>query len=185
MRALPAQPFAQRLTPLPSHSLHMTLFGGANDEERVGSGWPAGLPRDMAIEDCTRILGERLAGFATRLHLPIRMIVDPAQGMASDDRLTLYLQPIDAAENARIRELRDRLSALLGIRNIHHQQYRFHITLGYRFRPMAPVEADAFRAFRTQWHQRVAVRCPEIRLGPLEYCSFADMFHFDQQLILR
>jgi hypothetical protein len=35
---------------------------------------------------------------------------------------------------------------------------------------------------------KVVVRskpCPEIRLGALEFCDFADMFHFDQRLILR
>jgi hypothetical protein len=184
-RALPSEPFARRFTALPSHSLHMTVFGGANDLERNGPGWPSGLPRDMPIEECTRILGERLAGFATRLHLPIRMVVDPGEGQAGDDRLTLYLLPADASENARLRELRDRLSALLGIRQPNHDSYRFHITLAYRVQPLGAPETHAFRAFRTHWHGQVASRCPELRLGPLEYCAFTDMFHFDQRLILR
>ncbi len=85
----------------------------------------------------------------------------------------------------RLRELRNRLSALLGIRQANHDSYRFHVTLAYRVQPLNPGQAQAFRAFRTRWHSEVARRCPEIRLGPLEFCAFDDMFHFDQRLILR
>lgn len=183
-RVLPVQAFAARFVPLPSHSLHMTVFGGANDQDRVGANWPAGVPRTLSIEQCTRLLTERLAHFDSELTMPITMAVDPMEGMAGDERLTIYLRPSDDGQKARLADVRNRLSALLGIRNASHDSYQFHITLAYRTQPMSQDEAQAFKGFRTQWHRTMAQRCPEIRLGPLEFCAFADMFHFDRRLFL-
>lgn len=184
-RALPGHAFAARLTMLPPSSYHMTVFGGANDQQRGGSAWPGDLPLDLPIEECTQVFMERLAGFASGLALPIRMQVDATPPPADDQTIKIRLAPINAAENARLRSLRDRLADLLGVRSADHDSYGFHITLGYVVQSLGPAEAQALRSFERAWSARLQQRCPEIRLGPLEFCSFADMFHFDQRLILR
>ncbi len=113
------------------------------------------------------------------------MRINTAERARHGRTLQVRLMPIDAAEENRLRALRDRLADLLALRMNGHETYEFHTTLAYRVAPMTEAEERDFAAFRTSAHQTLADRCPEIRLGPLEFCAFDDMFHFDQRLILR
>jgi hypothetical protein len=48
-------------------SYHMTIFPGANDQDRSVSGWPSYVPMDAPIEICNRMVGERMAKSASQL----------------------------------------------------------------------------------------------------------------------
>lgn len=183
-RQLPAHPFAAKVTALPPSSYHMTIFGGANDQDRKPGLWPADLPLDLPMVDCDRLLGERLKAFRLDCALPLRMRVNLAEPAASERPLTIRLLPVDDAEQAKLIRLRDRLSQALEIRSPAHDAYRFHITLGYLCRWLTPAEdADYRRALRT-WREDLARRCPVIELGAPEYCTLADMFAFKRQFYL-
>ncbi len=184
-RQLPAHAFAAKVTALPPSSYHMTIFGGANDQDRKPDLWPADLPLDVPMADCDRLLGERLEAFRLDCDLPLRMRVNLAEPAASERPLTIRLLPIDDAEQAKLTRLRERLSQALGIRAPGHDTYRFHITLGYLCRWLTPAEdADYRRALRT-WREGLAKRCPVIALGAPEYCTLADMFAFKRQFYLN
>jgi hypothetical protein len=54
----------------------MTLYPGVNDQGRDITGWPSDIPKDASIEECTRIVGERMRSFHLECQLPLRMKVD-------------------------------------------------------------------------------------------------------------
>ena len=184
-REVPALPFARKVAWLPPSSYHTTIFGGANDRPRLKASWPADLPLDLPIADCDRVLGERLKGFALDHAPPIRLKVDLEQLQDPARPLTLLLLPVDAAEEARLRGLRDRLSRLLAIRSPNHDAYRFHVSLGYPIAWFTEGEASLFQATWRRWAGAVASKSPVINLGAPEYCLFDDMFAFHRQFYLR
>lgn len=179
-RDLPAQPFAASITALPPSSYHMTLFDGANETARVAGLWPPGLPLDSSIEECHREVGRRLEGFALDTQLPIRMRVDREGVGMGGNALAIPLLPVDDAENARLRHLRDRLSAATGIRSPRHDQYRFHISLAYVLWELSATEAQAVREAMRDWMAMVAAASPVILLDAPEFCTFKDMFAFNR-----
>lgn len=184
-RALPGEGWARKMTALPPSSWHMTIFGGANDKERRYPLWPAGLPLDLPMAECDRILGERLRGFSLGADAPpYRMRVNPEAPPASETPLTMRLLPADGDTETRLRRLRDRLSALLGIRAPDQDSYRFHITLGYQIAALTPQEDAAWRQALARWKAEVTRRVPVITLGAPEYCVLADMFAFKRQFYL-
>jgi hypothetical protein len=173
-----AEPFMKEVTLLPPSSYHMTVFGAADDFNRRPGDWPNGVPLDLPIAECHQIMAERLREFRLACPLPLRMRVNLTEPDADARPLRLRLLPIDDAENRKIRDLRDRLSTALGIRNQNHETYEFHITLGYLIRWLSADEERAFRTTLRRWRENVAARCPVIDLGAPEYCTFEDMFAF-------
>jgi len=184
-REAPMHAFLRKVTLLPPSSYHMTVFGGANDSDRQPPAWPRDMPLDLPLDECHRILADRLREFKLGVVLPIRMRVDMAEPAEDERPLTLRLLPLDAAENNRLRDLRDRLAVATGIRALGHDAYRFHITLGYQFARLTHAEHTAFRTQLRRWRTEVSSRCPVIELGPPEYCTFEDMFAFERSFFLQ
>jgi hypothetical protein len=183
-REAPAHAFSRKITLLPPSSYHMTVFGGADDAERKPGLWPGTIPLDAPMEECNRLMGERLRAFKLDCALPLRMTVDMAEPAASEGPLTMRLLPADAAEDRKLRDLRDRLSACLDIRAPDHDHYRFHITLGYQIDWLTAAEDQDYRAALRAWKARLHQASPTILLGAPEYCTLRDMFAFNRQFFL-
>ncbi len=184
-RMLPSHSFARKIAALPPSSYHMTLFGGANDKERRASLWPSGLPLDMPIAQCNRVLGDRLRTFRLGEEGgPYRMRIDLAEPPVDEAPLTIRLLQADEGEAARLRRLRTRLSETLGIRAPDQDQYRFHITLAYLVEWLTDEEKQDFRRTLAGWKDMLATRAPVLMLGAPEYCTLEDMFAFDRQFYL-
>lgn len=182
-RSVPAHSFAPYVTLTPPSSYHMTVFAGADDRDRKHGAWPKDLPLDTPIADCNRIVAERLKSRHYDIPLPLRMKIDTAPS-APTDPLTIRLRPYNDAENAKLRTLRDELSATMQIRETDHASYRFHITMAYLIRCMPKTVSDDYRQQCADWHGRLAQLCPVIELGAPEYCVFKDMFAFERQFYL-
>lgn len=183
-RQLPTLRFANKITALPPSSYHMTIFGGANHPERKPGLWPTSIPLDTPIEECTRILGERLERAKLGPVAPIRMRVDLSDPVERENPFTIRLLPVDEAENQRLRALRNTLSEIFELRSPSQDAYRFHVTLAYLIRTLDSVELREFRAAYKAQHAAVARRCPVIEFGQPEYCSLEDMFHFKRLAFL-
>lgn len=184
-RELPGEGWTRKLAPTPPSSYHMTVFGGANDKERRYPVWPTNLPLDMPIDECTRILGERLRGFLLGEDAaPYRMRVNLVEPPANESPLNIRLLSADEDTERRLRRLRDRLSDALKIQDSGHDGYRFHITLGYLFADLTSAEHAAFRRSLARWKAEFARKVPEITLGAPEYCVLRDMYAFKRQFYL-
>jgi hypothetical protein len=170
---------------LPVDSYHMTVFGGLNDQQRQAPLWPADLPANTPIEECTRILDARFATFRLDCPLPIRMKLDRADTIANSNGVSLHLLPADEAENRAIRHLRDRLSSVFGFRDPGHDTYVFHITVAYRLAMLPPGQDRDYRTLLDAHAARIVDAAPIIELGLPAFCSFRDMYRFEPLRYLR
>jgi hypothetical protein len=180
-RDIPGHRFARKITLLPPSSYHMTIFGGANDPDRKLGLWPKDIALDTPIDECSRILGDKLRAANVSGITPIRMRVKLEEPSADENPLTIRLLPLDEGENRKLRALRDTLSTLFGIRAPNHEGYSFHITMAYLIQNLTAMERREFRLQLAKWHSEVARRCPVITLGKPEYCTLTDMFAFHRQ----
>lgn len=181
-REAPRHAFMRKVTLLPTSSYHVTIFAGANDQERKPGLWPADLPLDLSMEACNKALAERLRMFHVGTSSGPRFRIDEAT--AERTPLTVNLVPVDADEDARLRRLRDDLSKMLGIRAVDHDSYQFHVTLGYTIFELSPAEQATFQDVYKAWRAHLAKRLSVIELGPPEFCVQDDMFAFHRQFHL-
>ena len=177
---LAAGSFARCLALLPPSSYHMTVFEGVTESSRKAGIWPAGLPLDAPLTAAHRLLEQRLESFELDCTLPLRMRLDDFS-LRRDPGATIRLVPLDAQENRKLRRLRDRLSAQLQLRAPDHEEYGFHITLGYLIDWMTAEQQREYIAVQLASLNMLQKRLPLLELGVPEYCIFYDMFAFDTQ----
>lgn len=176
--------FARRLAFMPPSSYHMTIFGGALDQERGEGVWPRTLPADAPLEACSQLFLEKLQRFDLACDPPFRFRFAPPEA-AADPRIALKLEPVDAAEEKRLRDLRDRLAAVLELRQPDHDSYFFHISLHYLVDWMNAAELADYRKARADSIDMLRRAVPLVEMGPPKFCLFEDMFAFPPLLTLR
>ncbi len=182
--ALAALPFHNKLGLTSIDSYHMTVFAGANDQDRMISGWPSYVARDASIEVCNHMVGERMEKARLACELPLRVRVDVPQTLAFPTACTLRLVPVDAAEQTKLRAVRDQLAEVYGFRSKDHDAYQFHMTMSYQMQPFTAQEQVEYRAILKTHVNRIVAAEPILELGNPEYCTFPDMFRFDPQKLL-
>jgi hypothetical protein len=183
-RDLPVCHFARKVTALPTSSYHMTLFGGANDQDRAHQPWPQGVPIDAPIETCNAMLAQRLSGVRLGCELPFRMVVDERPAANRVAPITLHLRPADTGEAAKLKQVRDRIAAALKMRAPDHDRYQFHITIGYQIDWLNAAEQREYEAALLRWRTTLMDENIVFELGAPEYCVFDDMFAFRRQFAL-
>ena len=163
---------------LPTASLHMTLFEGVCDQIREPGRWPDDLAADAPLGLCDAHFEQKLRQFDLACDPPYLLRYDGLERLRTG--LVLQLLPIDVDEDRRLRDLRDRLSALLRLRPANHAPYRFHVSFAYIIRELSQEQSQRILQTVADWkaHQ------PLLELGAPEFCTFADMFHFDRQFYL-
>lgn len=181
--ALRASVNAAHLAWLPTSSYHSTIFDGAADAYRRPGDWPQMLPLDASMDACNKYVGERLQHMRAGIAPPIRMTVDLDE--VDSVRTVVVLKPVDAAENRRLRTLRDEISLATGIRYPNHDDYRFHTSFAYYVRRFSAADEATYRSAYARMLRHLSSKLPVIELGSPEYCLFNDMFAFLPQFALR
>lgn len=171
-----AMPDADRLAFTPISSLHMTLFQGIIEYRRRLPYWPADVPLDSDIDDMTRLYLERLQSFEGHGPFKIRIVeVVPTgltvAGATEEDRRVL-------------KAWRDALSVPFGYRHPDHDAYVFHITFAYQIRRLADERAAAWQDLFDNCLSFLEREAPVIELKAPAFCSFKDMKHFEELLVL-
>ncbi|KAJ6584630.1 RNA ligase/cyclic nucleotide phosphodiesterase [Mycena capillaripes] len=165
---------------LPPSSWHITVFEGVCDQVRYSSLWPDDLSIDASLEDCTSLYENKLSTFDLQCDSPYHLSVKgfyPLYGL-----IALDLEPSTAEENARIRDLRDRLSGVLRIRAGSHDTYPFHLTLAYLLRSPTKDQDKELVKLLVDHFEGMS---KQLELGAPEFCSFEDMFTFKRLFYLK
>ncbi|CAN7337326.1 DUF1868 domain-containing protein [Mesorhizobium amorphae] len=169
-------PDADRLAFTPISSLHMTLFQGIIEYRRRLPYWPQDVPLDTSIDDMTRLYLERLKGFEDQGAFKVKVIDVVPTGLtvagASDD------------DSAIMSAWRDALSVPFGHRHPDHETYVFHITFAYQIRRLADDRAAAWQDLFADCLSLFEREAPVIEIRPPAFCSFRDMNHFEELLVL-
>lgn len=173
---------SERLAKLPASSFHMTVFDGALDARRQPGDWPHRLPLDASMDECNQRVGDALRKLAVEIKTPIRMKIDPADvpGVST----LVYLTPVDAQEEQRLRRLREELTLATGIRHQGAESYRFHTSFAYYIHPFSCDELVAYQVAYRRMVRRLSRTLAVIELGAPEYCLFDDMTAFHSQFAL-
>jgi hypothetical protein len=165
-------------------SYHMTIFPGANDQDRTAYGWPSYVPVDAPIEVCSRMVGERITKAHFSCQLPLRVRVDQEYTINFSTACSLRMIAADVEEEKKLRSLRDQLAEVFGLQVKDHATYQFHITMSYQIAPFTPREQDAYRQLLRTHIKGIAHAASVLELGIPEYCTFSDMFRFEPQKLL-
>lgn len=173
LAALPARRHAL----LPPSSWHMTVFEGVCDQIRDPGRWPADLPLDAPLAACTDLFAARLRATRFGITAPIRVAVGGVIAVHGGF-LGVTLEPADPEEHLRLRTLRDRLSAVLGLRVPVHLGYRFHLTIGYQIDWLTPCEQLSMAEACHAATAHLLERAPVFTFGPPSFCTFEDMHAF-------
>ena len=182
-REFSAQRYAHCLKLLPQASYHMTVFEGVTERSRVAGLWPANLPLDASMAVCHRHMERALAGWNHACPLPLKM--RPVELSAGrHPGAALKLAPFDLGEENKLRRLRDQLSDRLMIRTPDHDDYEFHISLGYLLKTMSDAELLAYATTRATHLARLTAAFPVIEFGAPQFCTFNDMLTFNCRLTL-
>jgi hypothetical protein len=154
---------------LPPASFHMTVFQGISPDDPV---WPDGLSRDVSRDEVTAVLLGRLHSVSLPQHF-----TPSARGLYAGHSVTL--EGIDAVAEARLRGARMALRDATGLKPHGFETYTFHITLGYPLRWLTAVEAKAVIAASDATFAAHGAALAEVPLGPVEFCCFENMHHFE------
>jgi hypothetical protein len=182
--AMEQSSFRHKLGLTSTDSYHMTIFPGANDQDRSVSGWPSYVPANAPIEVCSRMVGERMEKIRLKCELPLRVRIDQTATTDFHTACSLRMEPVDHEENAKLRSIRDLLGDVYGFRLKDHAAYRFHITMSYQMAPFLPEERNDYRELLGRYLKRIVEAQPVLELGNPEYCTFPDMFRFETKKLL-
>jgi hypothetical protein len=172
-----AMPGGEQLAFTAESSLHMTLFQGIVEYRRYLPYWPDDLSLEAPIDDMTAIFMDRLVGFEPGPVFQMQVIEATPNG--------LTLEGVSEADRAALRSWRDRLADLLGYRHPDHDTYAFHITFAYMIERFDDETMMVWQSFLAEVVEEIRQRAPILSLNPPAFCSFEDMNHFEELLVLE
>jgi hypothetical protein len=184
-RILPKYSFFRKVVMLPTSSYHMTIFNCTNDERQPGT-WPVDLPQSATMDECTEHLKQKLSNLPLKFSMPFKFSLDlEVEEYVDDMGWGLRLKPANEEEAAKVKSLRDQLASQLGIRYSNHDNFQLHASVCYFLEDFTAAERVEFLKFSDEVHRTISEVCQVIELGPPEFCSFVDMYHFDRLLWLK
>jgi len=171
-----AMPDAGQLAFTPVSSLHMTLFQGIIEYRRRPFYWPDDVSLDASIDDMTQLYVDRLQDFEGCGPFNVEVIdVTPAG---------LTVAGASEYDERIMRAWRDELAVPFGYRHPDHDTYVFHITLAYPIARFPDERLGAWQELLDDCLAFIRRESPVIALNPPAFCSFADMNHFEELVVL-
>ena len=173
---LQALPGADALLFTPLDSLHMTLFEGVIDTKRKNYAWPADMDLTVPVEEVTNHLLPRLQAFVPPPGFDVR-VRDVHPG-------GLLLDGATVQDRACMRAWRDALTVPFGFRNRAHDAYQFHMTFAYPVAWLPDAVLPCWGDALADILNRLLEEMPILPLKAPAFCSFADMTHFEELVVL-
>ena len=161
----------RKYTFLPQSSFHMTLFDCCNVSTFKTSYWPDNIEDTQNYLEIANILSERLKNYQFPNSLAVRL-------NKFFGGFSTLLTPYSSKDEEILRNCRDDLSNLLGIKFENHLRYTFHITLAYILEPLTLEEVSRLIDLEKKMNKKFKNEIPLINLPQPEICVFNDMYKF-------
>jgi len=171
-----SMPDASKLAFTPVSSLHMTLFQGIIEYRRSLPYWPEDIPLGTSIDEMTRFYLKRLEEFEGCGSFKIKVIDVTPVG--------LTVKGASLEDEAVIKAWRDTLAVPFGYRHPDHDTYVFHITFAYLIDWLADDRLPAWQKLFDDCLFCLEQEAPIMEIQPPALCSFNDMNHFEELLVL-
>lgn len=176
--ALKSGPLADGFTFLPPSSFHMTVFEGVCDQHRADDRWPKAMASDCDLTSVTQSFEAAVEGLVP----PQSHYIRPTGIFGG---FSVAVSGATDADETSLRRVRQALRVATTILREDFETYDFHITLAYNLRWFTRAEAESIMDLSDSVFADLAAASPEIRLGPVEFCTFEDMHAFVPKRILR
>ncbi len=162
--------FKDCLSFLPPSSFHMTVLPLCRVIDKGTQEWPNFIPEIISFKQVDLILMEKVE----KIKFPegIVMILD------SCDETKLVAKPFNEQSEKLLKQYRDEISEITGIRHGEHGIYRFHISYSYKIKPFneqQQKEKDELCAGITEELQRIAHPFP---VSAAQFVIFNDMLSY-------
>ena len=161
----------RKYTFLPQSSFHMTLFDCCNVSTFKTSYWPDSIQDTQNYLEIANILSDRLKNYQFPNSLAVRL-------NKFFGGFSTLLTPYSSKDEEILRNCRDDLSNLLGIKFENHLRYTFHITLAYILEPLTLEEVSRLINLEKKIKKKFKNEIPLINLPQPEICVFNDMYKF-------
>ena len=170
-------PFNRFFTFLPPPSFHMTVFQGVSLNDKPVTVWPEGVPKGLSRDEVSGLMLKRVDG----LDLPASYKIK-VDGLFAGHSLTVV--GADATQEDALRQTRLALRDATGITFTDFEDYVFHITMAYLIDWLSEKTAKELVAFNAEIGGRFREALGVIDLGPVEFCNFDSMHHFEPKRFL-
>ena len=161
----------RKYTFLPQSSFHMTLFDCCNVSTFKTSYWPDSIQDTQNYLEIANILSDRLKNYQFPNSLAVRL-------NKFFGGFSTLLTPYSSKDEEILRNCRDDLSNLFGIKFENHLRYTFHITLAYILEPLTLEEVSRLINLEKKMNKKFKNEIPLINLPQPEICVFNDMYKF-------
>ena len=159
-------------TYLPTSSFHMTLFDCCNVNTVNTSSWPNNILVKDNYKEIALELNEKIKDFIfpDKFNLKLKKIFGG---------YCMILEGETEKDKKILRDCRNKLSELSGIKFANHETYCFHITLAYVLRELNDQEVKKLFTINDQLCKEFINKFPTIEIQKPELCIFENMYHFD------
>ena len=171
-----ALPGAQQFLMTPETSLHMTVFEGVIETRRTADGWPKDIDRSAPVDAVTASFLKRLADFSAPEAFKLRV--------AGLYPMGIVLEGATDRDKAALLKWRDAFADRFDFRHEGHETYRHHMTLGYATGWLSDDQVGAWQAGLDAILEELADGVFTVPLKAPAFCTFADMTHFEERLVL-
>jgi len=165
-------PFNRFFTFLPAASFHMTVFQGYSSATELGRELPRKWYKGLERDGITQAMLGRLADIALPKSFRTR-----AEGLFAGHSLTIAGAGRD--EETALRQARVSLMDRTGLVFDDFEDYVFHITLSYLLEWLSDNTARELAQFSAALGKKYCEAIGIIELGPIEFCNFETMHHFE------
>lgn len=170
-RQLRSGPVASAFAFLPPSSYHMTVFEGVSDSDRGNGRWPDWIDPLASVDAVTKAFLPRVQGLDLHTSVSIR-----PTGLFGG--FSVRADGATDADTSRLWQARSALRRATGIRRPDFATYGFHITLAYLLRWLSPDEAETVMGLSDIVEAKLLAAAPQMTLGGVEFCGFANMHAF-------
>lgn len=143
--ALPRTVFSS----LPDESLHMTAIEGVCDSVREKEYWTSLLPLDAPLKEVDDLFEEKWKEVPSFPDVKMRF-----DNLWISSGICIGLYPDTYEDDVLIRDWRDTVSSIMGLRFPGHDRYRFHISLGYGISMPNEREMQLLESFKNEFDEK-------------------------------
>ena len=166
---------------LPPSSYHMTIIELLNENGRQADLWSQHLSLDCPLEKVDDFMLSRIKTvepLAGSIEMRFRNI-------RAYNGLSIQLDPANSQTDRALRAYRDRVSAATGVRRPDHDEYVFHIGLGYRIAKLDHGQTAELETALQKARDLLAASRKTFLVDAPQLTFFNDMFEFCTHRISR
>lgn len=172
-----------KLVLLPEDSYHITIFDCVCIRDNGSWYWPSDLSKEATVVQCTDILKKRFSELRQEKIPDINFQVTGHKPYMNT--LAITFKPDSEADVYNLNVLRNKLAELSGIRRENHNEYEFHITLGYFIEYPSSDECKFMDKIIGHFLKQTKENDRKIVIKRIKFCAFDNMLEYKPVLELK